>query len=126
VLDTSKDAFLNKLYVLEGFRRKFQNPENIGAKKNCFLTDLTALIDLQLSVYVHCHFGVCQKKRSSPCLSNGPGLGSLRASYGFLKTHALENPAYRSKTQLEQHFLASNSTYKYRKDLMSEPFESAE
>jgi len=42
-----------------------------------------------------------------------------------LKKHALEDPAYRSKTQCEQNFLASNSMHKYRKDLIPEPFESA-
>jgi len=42
-----------------------------------------------------------------------------------LKKHALENPAYRSKTQSEQHFLVSNSMCKYRKDPIPVPFESA-
>ena len=35
VFDTSKDVFLNNLFVFEGLRRKFQNPENLRAK-TCF------------------------------------------------------------------------------------------
>ena len=36
VFDTSKDAFLNKLFVFEGFRRKFQNLEKLRAKNMFF------------------------------------------------------------------------------------------
>jgi len=49
VFDTAKVAFLNKLFVFEGFRRSFQNPEKLGAK-NMFFDRPWSIIDLQLCV----------------------------------------------------------------------------
>jgi len=62
VFDTSKGVFLNKSFVFESFRRKFQNPEKVGAK-TCFLIDLAAVVDLQLDVQVHQHLHVPQRKK---------------------------------------------------------------
>jgi len=36
VFNTSKDGFLNKLFVFDVFRLKFQNPEKLEAKNMFF------------------------------------------------------------------------------------------